>query len=253
MLNDQPSERCPNSSCELGFQSSILRFGSLLLNVQRVKCLSARLFTWYLMSDNTNRISIYLVTSTTDNTVLCLGTIQGRFRWNCCPHLQKRHTDCRCSTIAGVFHCSQHRYHLTPNQIESKFGFLENIIRIDTRHRTEFLLIPKTRTLNTFLNTQKNKSWPWKYIWDGIRSVITGPYLWLTLLHSLGLYNRQFNLHRQIYGCIKTHDKCNAKSRNTHLHAFIKHVSSKIGALLRLLGAATHSSVNYRVMKNATV
>jgi len=36
MLNDLPSEHCPNSSCELGFESTILRFGkSLLLNAQR--------------------------------------------------------------------------------------------------------------------------------------------------------------------------------------------------------------------------
>jgi len=36
MLNDLPSEQCPNSSCELGFESTILRLSkSLLLNVQR--------------------------------------------------------------------------------------------------------------------------------------------------------------------------------------------------------------------------
>jgi len=36
MLNDLPSEHCPNSSCELGFESTILRLGKiLLLNVER--------------------------------------------------------------------------------------------------------------------------------------------------------------------------------------------------------------------------
>ena len=34
-LNDLPSEHCPNSSRELRFESTILRFGkALLLNVQ---------------------------------------------------------------------------------------------------------------------------------------------------------------------------------------------------------------------------